>query len=61
MDFFKSGFCNRKGPHNQGCLFRHDEIEGKGKIEAPPGANTAPRPLARLPTALAPRAGAERL
>ncbi|EOD26785.1 hypothetical protein EMIHUDRAFT_236456 [Emiliania huxleyi CCMP1516] len=46
MDFFKSGFCNRKGPHNQGCLFRHDEIEGKGKIEAPPGADAAPRPLA---------------
>ena len=33
MDFFKQGFCNRRGPHNQGCLFRHDEIEGKGKIE----------------------------
>ena len=32
MDFFKQGFCNRRGPHNQGCLFRHDEIEGKGKI-----------------------------
>ena len=35
MDFFKNGFCNRRGPHNQGCLFRHDEIEGQpGKIEA---------------------------
>ena len=33
MDFFKQGFCNRRGPHNQGCLFRHDEIEGKGKID----------------------------
>mmetsp|Transcript_11453 Transcript_11453/g.24517 ORF Transcript_11453/g.24517 Transcript_11453/m.24517 type:complete len:359 (-) Transcript_11453:125-1201(-) len=33
MDFYKQGFCNRRGPHNQGCLFRHDEIEGKGKIE----------------------------
>ena len=33
MDFFKNGFCNRRGPHNQGCLFRHDEIEGQGKIE----------------------------
>ena len=32
MDFFKQGFCNRRGPHNQGCLFRHDEVEGKGKI-----------------------------
>ena len=37
MDFFKNGFCNRRGPHNQGCLFRHDEIEGQGKIE---GAKT---------------------
>ena len=27
MDFFKNGVCNRRGPHNQGCLFRHDEIE----------------------------------
>jgi len=35
MDFYKQGFCNRRGPHNQGCLFRHDEIEGKGKIEQP--------------------------
>ena len=34
MDFFKNGFCNRRGPHNQGCLFRHDEIEGQGKIES---------------------------
>lgn len=33
MDFYKQGFCNRRGPHNQGCLFRHDEIEGKGKID----------------------------
>ena len=33
MDFFKQGFCNRRGPHNQGCLFRHDEIEGQGKLE----------------------------
>ena len=33
MDFFKQGFCNRRGPHNQGCLFRHDEVEGKGKID----------------------------
>ena len=35
MDFYKNGFCNRRGPHNQGCLFRHDEIEGQpGKIES---------------------------
>ena len=33
MDFFKNGVCNRRGPHNQGCLFRHDEIEGQGKVE----------------------------
>ena len=32
MDFFRQGVCNRRGPHNQGCLFRHDEIEGKGKV-----------------------------
>ena len=32
MDFFKQGVCNRRGPHNQGCLFRHDEIDGRGKI-----------------------------
>ena len=32
MDFFRQVVCNRRGPHNQGCLFRHDEIEGKGKV-----------------------------
>ena len=41
MDFYKQGFCNRRGPHNQGCLFRHDEIEGKGKVEVPGKADVS--------------------
>ena len=32
MNFFKNGVCNRRGPHNQGCLFRHDETQASGKI-----------------------------